>query len=73
MDENLSARERRLRHVLSLQGFRLHKTPARSWLRREYGTGFMVSQNNTVEFGLWHHEYEASLTEVEEWAAHISL
>ena len=73
MDDNLTARERRLRRALSLQGFRLHKTPARSCLRGKYGVGFMVSNNNLVEFGLGQREYEASLMETEEWAADFAV
>ena len=35
-------REDRLRRRLAKAGYRLAKTPARSWLRQEYGPGYMV-------------------------------
>ena len=61
-------RERRLRRKLAQLGFRLHKTPARSWLRAYYGSGFMVTDNNTVVFGCFQREYDVSIEDVEEWA-----
>jgi hypothetical protein len=71
MTSNLPDRERALRRNLSKTDRRLHKTPARSRLRREYGPGYMVTRNNTVEFGYWNRSYEATLDEVEDWAAEL--
>jgi hypothetical protein len=49
---------------------RLKKMPARSWLRREYQVGYMVvDDRNTVVFGYWLRQYEATLDEVDDWAA----
>ena len=71
MSDNLNAREQRMRRLLARGGFRLHKTPARSWLRAYYGPGYMITYNNNVEVGCGHHEYEATLEDVEYWAPRL--
>lgn len=60
--------ERRLRRKLSKYGYRLRKTPARSWMRQYYSPGFIITdQSNTVCFGCWTREYEATLEDVTEF------
>lgn len=71
MSPNISTLERKVRRDLAKTGHRLEKTPARSWLRREYGVGYQVTRNNTVEFGAWNRPYQATLIEVQEWAAEL--
>jgi hypothetical protein len=60
-------RERSARRQLSRLGFRLEKTPARSWLRREYGPGYQIFEGNTVVDGCGSREYELTLEAVEAW------
>ncbi len=66
MDLNERARERQLRRQLVKAGCRLHKTPARHWLRKEYGPGYMITANNTVICGCTHREYELTLDQAAE-------
>ncbi|CTQ56837.1 hypothetical protein LP7551_05401 [Roseibium album] len=62
----LTSRERNARRRLVNIGYRLHKTPARSWLRADYGLGYMiVDERNSVVFGCWYREFQATLEEVE--------
>ena len=44
-------REDRQRRRLARAGYALAKTPARSWLRAEYGPGYEIMQGNTVVAG----------------------
>ena len=67
MQDTDLARERKLRHALDRFGYRLAKTPARSWLRSYYGPGYMVLDGNTAIFGCCSRGYEATLDEVEAW------
>lgn len=64
MSDNVNAREQCMRRLLARGGFRLHKTPARSYLRY-YGVGYMITHNNYVRLGC---EYDATLEDVEYWA-----
>lgn len=67
---NLSTRESAVRRSLKKQGYSLHKTPARSYLRDWYGAGYMVvDASNTVVLGATHHAYDGTLDEVEAFAA----
>jgi hypothetical protein len=67
-----AARERRLRRQLDRLGYRLHKTPARSWLRAYYGAGYMITRDNTIQLGCFRHEYDATIDEVAAFAADLS-
>lgn len=68
MSDNVNAREQRMRRLLARGGFRLHKTPARSWLREYYDLGYMITFDNVVQVGCHVHDYDASLEDVEYWA-----
>ncbi|BBF93422.1 hypothetical protein [Blastochloris tepida] len=59
------SRESKVRRQLQKCGYRLHKTPARSWLRKHYGAGYMITLNNTVVSGCSSREYDANLEDVE--------
>ncbi|MER9251690.1 hypothetical protein NKI59_07720 [Mesorhizobium sp. M0598] len=63
----LNTREDRARRQLARLGFRLNKTPSRSWLRAEYGPGYMILDGNTVVSGCSDHEYSDTLERVEEF------
>lgn len=59
-------REDRARRALSKKGYRLCKTPARSWLRGHYGVGYMiVNDRNEVVSGCRGREYTDTLADVE--------
>jgi hypothetical protein len=60
-------REDRQRRRLARAGYALAKTPARSWLRAEYGPGYEIMQGNTVVAGCSQRGYEMTLDEVEQW------
>lgn len=62
-------RERSARRQLSRLGFRLEKTPARSWLRKEYGPGYDILEGNIVVAGCFTRQYEMTLEEVEAWVS----
>lgn len=62
-------RERSVRRQLSRLGFRLEKTPARSWLRKEYGTGYQILEGNIVVAGCFTRQFEMTLEEVETWVS----
>ncbi len=62
-------RERSARRHLSRLGFRLEKTPARSWLRKEYGVGYEILEGNIVVAGCFTRQYELTLEEVETWVS----
>ncbi|MCY1740391.1 hypothetical protein [Ensifer sp. SL37] len=59
--------ESKIRRELSKLGYRLNKTPSRSWMRAEYGVGYQVINGNNVVMGASQREYEATLAEVQEW------
>ncbi len=62
----LQARESRVRRALAKQGMRLQKTPARSWLRDAFGPGYqVVDDRNCVLAGCTHHEFQATIEEIE--------
>lgn len=61
------SRERMARRQLSRIGFRLEKTPARSWLRKEYGAGYQILEGNTVVAGCFSRQYQMTLETVEAW------
>lgn len=68
----IKIREDRLRRHLAKTGHRLAKTPSRSWLRQEYGPGYMVvDHNNVVREGCWHHPNEATLDQVKAFASNL--
>lgn len=59
-------RETRARRALAKHSLRLIKTPSRSWLRAEYGSGYMIlADGNTVVSGFIGHEYSDTLEDVE--------
>lgn len=66
-------REDRLRRSLAKAGYHLTKTPARSWLRDHFGTGYMVVENDTngVKLGCSSRPYEASLEDAEAFASKL--
>ncbi|MGY4230419.1 hypothetical protein ACVMIH_007780 [Bradyrhizobium sp. USDA 4503] len=61
-------REDRLRRRLTKGGYTLAKTPARSWLRKHYGVGYMVLQSGHILLGWAGRQYTATLEEVEAFA-----
>ena len=61
-------REDRVRRALRKRGYVLKKTPAASWLREEYGVGYMVMYRMNPVLGRDHHYFDATLDEVEEFA-----
>ncbi|MER9927180.1 hypothetical protein NKJ84_30830 [Mesorhizobium sp. M0048] len=63
----LKIREDTARRRLARLGFRLNKTPSRSWLRAEYGPGYIILDGNTVVSGCSGHEYSDTLERVEEF------
>ena len=66
----LKLREDRARRGLGRLGYRLKKTPARSWLRRCYGPGYMViSEQNHVKMGCASRAYEATIDDVDRFIA----
>ena len=70
---DVASRESRVRRLLKKRGHYLAKTPARSWLRKEYGAGYMVTNDrNTVVLGAHRHAYDGSLEEVEGFAADLA-
>ena len=72
MNITQKAREDRVRRKLRRNGYLLKKTPARSWLRREYGAGCLViDSGNCVIVGGGGRGYRASLEDVEDWASEL--
>lgn len=61
-------RERNLGDYLRSHGMRLRKTPPRSWQLREHGPGYMVTQGQRVLLGAGHHDYDATIDEVQAFA-----
>jgi len=69
---SIKIREDRVRRRLAKDGYRLAKTPARSWLRSEYGPGYMVlDPANIVRLGGGHRVYDATLDEAEAFALNL--
>jgi hypothetical protein len=58
-------REDRQRRRLTKAGYRLCKTPARSWLRHDHGVGYMILLNHLVVDGFGSRTYMMTLEEVE--------
>jgi hypothetical protein len=67
----IKIREDRLRRLLTKHGYQLHKTPARSWLRKHYGAGYMITLDNYAVSGCYNREYEDTLERVEAFAKSI--
>lgn len=65
----IKRREDRARRQLARMGYRLNKTPTRSWLRAYYGPGYMILDGNTVVSGCFGREYSDTLERVEEFIA----
>ncbi|MER9223778.1 hypothetical protein NKI48_34030 [Mesorhizobium sp. M0644] len=63
----IKTREDRARRRLARLGYRLNKTPSRSWLRAEYGPGYMILDGNTVVSGCSGRQYSDTLERVEEF------
>jgi hypothetical protein len=70
MEDSLKVREDRARRALAKRGYRLRKTPARSWQRPYYEPGYMIIEvyRNLVVEGGSQREYEANIERVE-WFA----
>lgn len=68
------AREDRLRRALRKSGYSLGKTPARHKSREVHGVGYMVTEceRNVCVLGSANWPYDASLDEVEKFAARAS-
>jgi hypothetical protein len=60
-------RENRARRNLTKHGYQLRKTPSRSWLRKEYGAGYIVYRHGNPVLGVYRRGYEATLVDVEEF------
>ena len=58
-------REDRQRRRFTKAGYRLCKTPARSWLRHDYGAGYMILLNDVAVDGFGSRTYMMTLEEVE--------
>ena len=67
---SIKIREDRLRRRLAKGGYSLCKTPSRSWLRHEYGAGYMIADHNryVVAGGYGLNPYSVSLDEAEAFA-----
>ncbi|RWO85753.1 hypothetical protein [Mesorhizobium sp.] len=63
----IKAREDRARRRLARLGYRLNKTPSRSWLRAYYGPGYMILDGSTVVSGCSDREYSDTLERVEDF------
>ncbi|WP_156373677.1 hypothetical protein [Rhizobium sp. Leaf386] len=63
-------REDRVRRQLRKDGYRLCKTPARSWRRETHGVGYMIVENarNLAVSGTVPQPYSDSLEDVEAFA-----
>lgn len=63
------SREDRIRRLLRRDGYRLMKTPARSWRREAYGVGYMIMDDRGLPMtGYTPNPYSDTLEEVEDWA-----
>ena len=68
-NDNLRGREDRARRELRRNGYRLRKTPSRSWERKYYGPGYcIVDSYNTVVEGAFSRVYDSTIERVE-WFA----
>ncbi|WP_133771512.1 hypothetical protein [Enterovirga rhinocerotis] len=67
----IKIREDRVRRLLARAGYRLKKTPARSHLRKYFDTGYTIVgyYDNIGVLGCYSRMYEATLEDVEEFAA----
>lgn len=69
MEEAVKIREARIRRALWKAGYRLRKTPARSWQRAHYPPGYMIiSDRDIVAVGAAQREFDATLADVERFA-----
>lgn len=58
--------EATIRRRLAAKGFTLQKTPARHWMRAEFGVGNqVVDDRNVVVAGCYQREFDATLEQVE--------
>ncbi len=65
----IKIREDRVRRLLGKSGHRLHKTPARSWIRQYYGAGYMISnERGEVVSGCCERQYTDKLDVTEAFA-----
>ena len=73
-EPSIRVREDRARRALARYRHRLHKTPARSWLRK-YGPGYMIVEayTNTVVMGATNRAYTATLEDVEGFVEELRL
>lgn len=70
--DDLRKRERRLRRALARLGYKLKKTPARSYVRR-YCAGYqIIDQNDHLLYGDRRREHQATLDELEDLVMIIS-
>jgi len=68
---DIKSRENSARRRLAKIDHCLKKTPARSWLREQFGAGYMVIDiyRNTAVLGAGSHAFDATLEDVEEFLA----
>lgn len=66
---SIKTRENRLRRLLTRQGLRLEKTPARSWQRHCHPVGYMIMRGSLVVEGGSSRQWEATLEQAENFAA----
>jgi len=67
----IKLRENSARRKLAKAGMSLKKTPSRSWLREQFGPGYMVIDiyTNTAVLGAGSHAFDATLDDVEDFLA----
>jgi hypothetical protein len=63
--DNLKVWENRTRRRLARLGFRLAKTPARSWVRQYHEPGYVVLKGNTCRCGGLIRPYDATRDDVD--------
>lgn len=75
IETSVKTRESRARRALDKLGYRLQKTPARSWQRGYYRAGYMILRQygNTVVAGASQREYEMTLDDVEDSIARLRV
>lgn len=66
---SLKSREDRIRRQLSRKGYRLEKTPARSWQRAYFPPGYMILFGNIAVEGCGSRPWEATIEQIEHYAA----
>jgi hypothetical protein len=65
----IKIREDRARRALAKGGYRLCKTPSRSWLRSYYGPGYEIyDDRNNLVAGNYDKRYALKLEQVEDFA-----